>query len=194
MGAATADRPALIAAGTGWKARAMLRRRAPMVGAASTRTRSTVGAPVTSKAPESRSRSQPQPQPQPQAPLPDLRWLRLLVVMVAGNYGYWAYGFWSMGRDDGEPTPVLVAACLGLTVSAIAALRWPARASWALFVLGLLGWLTYARLGMESADTALPLWAGLLVTTAFFFPALALAWLARAIGRAFRPRPQDPNR
>lgn len=191
MGAATTDRPALTAAGTGWKARAMLRRRGPMVGAASTRTRSTVGAPVTSKAPESRSRSQPQPQPQP--PLPDLRWLRLLVVMVAGNYGFWAYIFWSLGRSEGDPTPVLVAACLGLAASALAALRWPARAAWALFAFGLLGWLTYVRLALTSAEAGPSSWVGLLLTVAFFFPAFALGWLSRAIGRAFRPRPQDLN-
>ena len=117
---------------------------------------------------------------------PDLRWLRLLVAMVAGNYGFWAYMFWSLGRSESEPTPVLVAACLGLAVSAVAALRWPARAAWALFAFGLLGWLTYARLGMENADAGLPLWVGLLLTTAFFVPALALAWLARAIGRVVR--------
>ena len=127
-------------------------------------------------------------------PLPDLRWLRLLVVMGAGNYGFWAYIFWSLGRSEGDPTPVLVAACLGLAASALAALRWPARAAWALFAFGLLGWLTYVRLALTSAEAGPPPWVGLLLTVAFFFPAFALGWLSRAIGRAFRPRPQDPNR
>lgn len=135
---------------------------------------------MTAKSPDLSPRATP-------PPFPDLRWLRLLVVLVAGNYGFWSYMFWSLGRGEGEPTPVLVAACLGLAVSALAALRRPALAAWALFAFGLMGWLTYVRLALANAEAGPPPWASLLLTVAFFFPAFALAWLSRAIGRAIRP-------
>lgn len=125
----------------------------------------------------------PEPKGQPQ-PAPDLRWIRLLAVLVVGNYGFWAYMFWALGRSENAPTPTLVAACLGLALSGAAALRWPGRAAGPLLLFAVLGWLVYARLGQANADAGLPLWAGLLFTTAFFVPALALAWLSRAIGRA----------
>lgn len=134
---------------------------------------------MTALPPESQSQA-------PMPPRPDLRWIRLLAVLVAGNYGFWAYMFWALGRSEDNPTPALVAACLGLALSGAAALRWPGRAAGALLLFAVLGWLVYARLGQANADAGLPLWAGLLFTTAFFVPALALAWLSRAIGRATR--------
>lgn len=114
----------------------------------------------------------------PAQPRPDLRWLRLLVVLVAANYGFWGIQLWSMGRSDGEPTPVLVGLCLGLALSALFALKVPARAAWALAALGLLGWC----MALATTDRGVPDVAGLLVITAFYFPAFALAWLSRANG------------
>jgi hypothetical protein len=90
-----------------------------------------------------------------------------------------------MGREEGDPTPGLVAVFVALSISAAAALRWPARAGWALAALALLGWVMFARQGM-AGDAGMPVWATLLLVTAFYFPALALAWLAREMGRAAR--------